>query len=198
MRRFTLREPDFDIPQTVGLSFRWSGIDSELANQLAFQEQFLRFFRHLLENLQSVPSDSPGWNPLPLSLSLRGGAIKAYVQLAVSVAEGALAGLAESLNLGRNGEDLRKLAFGALLDRWSTNNVPREEVRMIWEELQLLKRHRNFIHLGNAAGSEDAYWKEIIDSEAGILMFADRVTQHLAAICDGDVLITPRPPLEPG
>lgn len=76
--------------------------------------------------------------------------------------------------------------------------MPREEVRMIWEELQLLKRHRNFIHLGNAAGSEDAYWKEIIDSEARILMSADKVIQHLAAICDGCALITPRSPLEPG
>ncbi|MGD9598801.1 MAG: hypothetical protein AB7V24_10280 [Steroidobacteraceae bacterium] len=167
---------------TGGLMFRWSGIDNEMTVQLAYQEQFLRFFRHLLENLQHSSVENPAWASMPLSLSLRAGAIKAYVQCVVSILEGALAAAGARVGLpGAN--NFHRMAYGQLLGAWARDNQPRPEVAAIWDDLQLLKKCRNFIHLGNAAANDDAYWQSIVESEQDLLQAADRAIAHVSALC---------------
>ena len=47
MRRFSLRNPLFDVPAAGGLVFGWARVpDMVVAKQLAYQEQFLSFFRY--------------------------------------------------------------------------------------------------------------------------------------------------------
>jgi len=185
MRTFTLRNPDFEIPATGGLIFRWAGLDMEIATQLAFEEQYLRFQRHLLENLQSTPAGSTGFAPSSISLSVRAGAVKSYVIFASSILEGALAALGENLALTITPGSLYKKTLGGLLQVWKHEGVPRAEIAPIWEQLQLLKNHRNYIHLGNAATNEDAYWQQILDREADLLTAIDVSIEHMVSLCNG-------------
>lgn len=184
MRRFSLRNPDFDISPIHHLELEWAGAAHQpLARQLGFQVQFAQFFKHLLENLQSVPAENPGWRPVALSLSIRAGAIRTYVLLAVSIAEAALAALGEERGLGRRSGELYERAFGGLLKAWEDNGQPRQEVAEIWQHLQLLKAIRNYIHLPIAAGADDAYWQEILAREGDILTACDGVIDHLRGMC---------------
>lgn len=185
MRKFSLRNPDFEIPSSGGLIFRWAGLDMEIANQLAFEEQYLRFHKHLLENLQSVPSESPDFNPSPLSLSIRAGAIKSYIIFATSLLEGALAALGERRGFAREPGSLYKKTFGGLLTIWKDGEIPKHEVAPIWAQLQLLKEYRNFIHLGNAAANEKAYWQQILDRENELLVAVDVSIEHMVTQCNG-------------
>jgi hypothetical protein len=183
MRRFTLRNSDYEVPKAGLLLFRWGALDMRIANQLAFEEQFLNFQRHLLENLQSSPTENPDRPSRPLSLSLRAGAIKSYVVFASSIIEGALAAWGENVVLTKNPGSLYKKTLGGLLNAWEVDGQPREEVQPIWDHLQLLKNHRNFIHLGNAANDPAAYWQEIIDNEAELLSAVDNVINYLSGQC---------------
>lgn len=155
-----------------------------MVSQLAYQEQFLRFFRFVLENLQSTPAENPNWAPRALSLSLRAGAIKAYVQLAGSIIEGALAAQAARIGIDQ-AERLYRKPLGPLLRAWMRDGAPRPELAAIWDDLQMLKRYRNFIHLGNAAENPDAYWQEVVGAEEALLGAADRAIEHLSTIIRG-------------
>ena len=180
-RNYHLNEPDFDMP--VADIERWSGLnDKGVADQVAFQEQFLQFFRHLLENIQSVPSGSSGFQPTRLSLSVRAGAIKSYVLTAVSIIEGAL--MCHALKRGLADEDrLKRATYGQLLGIWADDDGdPLPEVAPIWDDLKLLHKYRNYIHLGPASRSPDAYWQAINDREADLLAACDRAIDHLSAL----------------
>jgi hypothetical protein len=183
LRRFFLSNPDFEVPSNQGLVFNWSALDTELAYQIAFQQQFLRFYKHLLENLQSVPSENPEWAPRQLSLSLRAGAVKTYVLIGVSIAEAALFGLAVRRGLGTRNQ-LRRHTYGQLLGVWSEEGEPRPEVQEIWAQLRLLNRYRNHIHLANAADDPHAYWDEILNQENDLIGAVDVVVQELSNSCD--------------
>ena len=182
-RRFSLREPLFDIPTINYLEMEWAGAaEKSLAREIGFQDQFRQLYRHLFTNLESVPADNPDWALRPLSLSVRAGAIKTYVLLSVSIAEGALSALGEEHGLGRRAGDLYRKPFGALLGAWSDGDVPRAEVAGIWDDLQLLLRYRNFIHLNRAAGDDEG-WQGILNREQEILGAADRAIDHLKELC---------------
>lgn len=184
MRRFSLANPDFEIPPIDYLELEWAGAaDRPLARQLGFQTQFARFFEHLLHNLQSVPSETPNWQPTPLDLSLRAGVICTYVLLTVSIAEAALAALGEERRLGRRAGALYGQTFGALLDSWCAAGQPKEEIADIWPQLQLLKDVRNYVHLPNAANNDEAYWRQILAREAEIVAAANSVIDHLRNMC---------------
>lgn len=183
VRTFTLRNPEFDVPPNLGLLFRWGGtVRHDVAVQLAYQEQYLQFQRHLLENLQSTSVEHPDWHPIALSLSLRAGAIKTYVISAVAVLEGALAGFGAARQISANPDDLYDLTFGQLLRRWSNDGTPRAEIAPIWEELQLLRTYRNHVHLARAADDE-AYWQDVVAREPELIRSADRCLGFLAEAC---------------
>jgi hypothetical protein len=182
MANFSLKETDFEVPAVGVLIFGWAGLDdSEIMSQLCFQQQFLSFFRYLIMNLQSTPQERPNLQPQPLSLSLRAGALKAYVQSAVSIIEGALAELGVIRGLGER-DFLHRKTFGALLDLWKGAS---EELVPIWKQLQLLKTYRNFVHLGNAAANADSYWKDLLNRESDLLGACDEVILWLSSKCDG-------------
>jgi hypothetical protein len=184
MRRFTLANPDFEIPSIHHLEWEWAGAaHTALARQLGFQVQFAEFFKYLLSNLQSVPADHPDWRPSPLSLSVRAGAVRTYVLLAVSIAEAALAALGEERNLGRRRGELFERTYGGLLKAWEDSGEPRPEIRSIWTDLLLLKNVRNYVHLPNAASTEQAHWQEILSQEHEILRASDSVIEHLRNMC---------------
>ena len=184
MRRFSLNNPDFEISPIHHLELEWSGAAHQsLARQLGFQVQFAQFLRHLLDNLQSVPVEHLDWRPMSLSLSVRAGAVRTYVLLAVSIAEAALAALGEERGLGRRPGELYDKTFGGLLKVWEDNGQPRQEVAAIWQHLQLLKAVRNYVHLPNAAGADDAHWQEVLARQNDILVAADTVIDHLRDLC---------------
>lgn len=184
MRRFSLNNPDFEISPIHHLELEWAGATHQsLARQLGFQVQFAQFFKHLLENLQSVPTQNPDWRPVALSLSVRAGAVRTYALLAVSIAEAALAALGEERGLGRRPGELYDRTFGALLKAWEDDGQPPQEMVAIWQHLQLLKDVRNYIHLSRAAGADEAYWQEILARERDILAACDAVVDHLRDMC---------------
>lgn len=185
MRTFTLNNPNFDIPASGGLLFRWAGLDMEIAHQLAFEEQYLQFQRHLLENLQSIPAGNTTYKPSKLSLSVRAGAVKSYIVFACSIIEGALAAWGESLGLTSSPGSLYKQTLGGLLRSWECGGKPRSEVAPIWGHLQLLREYRNFIHLARAASSPDAYWQQILDREVELLRAVDESIEYLSSHCNG-------------
>lgn len=182
MRAFSLRNPDIDVPSAADYVANWTGLDAEIAQQLAFEQQYLEFDRHLLANLQSVPSLHPHYAPLQLDLSLRGGAIKSHVVFACAVIEGALAAYGEKIGLAAPGRLLRQ-PLGGVMTEWSPGGTPRAEVAPIWRQLELLKRYRNFIHLGKAAASPDAYWRNLLAEEANLLEAIDICIAHLVVLC---------------
>jgi hypothetical protein len=182
MRRFSLKNPDFEIPHMGNLMWGWSGLETGVATQLAFEEQYLKFHRYLLDNLQSTPTEYPDWSPRALPLSLRGGAIKAYVVFACSMIEGALAAWGAQIGLERKSE-LFKHPLGALLKAWQESGTLRNEIAPIWKQLELLKNHRNFIHLGREASDPDAYWKNIVDKESELITAVDEVVKFLSRQC---------------
>jgi hypothetical protein len=182
-RIFSLANGEFQVPAAGGLEFGWAALEPEIRSQIAFQEQFLRFLRHLYQNLQSVPIENPHWNPTPLSLSLKAGALKTYILAAVSIIEGALAELATIRGLGER-EALHRKAFGSLLRSVEGNAALRAEFDPIWNHLVLLKRYRNFVHLGNAASAAEAYWQDVLNNEAPLLAACDTTIQWLSEKCD--------------
>lgn len=184
MRRFFLQDPDFEIPSTDGLVFRWSALDDELAYQIAYQEQFLRFQQHLLTNLQSVPSENPDWAATSLSLSLRAGAIKTCTLLAVSIAEGALLGLAIQRELG-TWEQLHHKTYGQLLQFWDTEER-RETLGAHWNGLRLLNQYRNYVHLANAANDNRAYWRDVLNHENELVAAVEGTLNGLSDLCNGN------------
>ena len=185
MRRFALRNPDFDVSRKDALLVRWVGLaNHDTAVQLAYQEQYLEFQRHLLENLQSAPAENPDWRPRPLALSLRAGAIKAYVLSAVAILDAALAAFGTARGVQRReGEDLYDLTFGQLLGRWGPDGAPREEIAPIWDKLRLLHGYRNHVHLARAA-DDDAYWQDVLEREADLLRACDECIDFLAEHCN--------------
>ena len=189
-RVFSLRNPHFEIPAQATLAAGWPTLQFEIREQIAYQEQFLKFFRHLFENLQSVPEERPNWNPWGISLSLRAGAIKVYVLGAVSIIEGALAELAVTRGLGTR-EALHKRSFGQLLEIAERVPSVRAELEPIWTSLRFLKKYRNFIHVGNAANDSDAYWREILNNEVALFQACDTVISWIAAKCASEVVDTP-------
>ena len=180
MRIFSLRDSEFEIRPIHHLELEWAGVaNQELARQIGFQIQFSQFFRHLLENLQSAPVEHPDWQPVPLSLSLRAGAIRTFVLLTVSIAEAALAALGEERGLGRKPNEIFDRTFGQLLNAWRHEGQPRPEIAEIWDNLQLLKDVRNYIHLPKAAGNDAAHWREILAREQEIVAACEAVTDRL-------------------
>ncbi len=182
-RIFSLANGEFQVPAAGALEFGWVALESDIRSQLAFQEQFLLFFRHLYQNLQSVPIENPHWNPIPLSLSLKAGALKTYVLAAVAIIEGALAELAAIRGLGER-EMLHRKTFGSLLRGVEESAALRAEFEPIWIHLVLLKRYRNFVHLGNAANAAEAYWQDVLNNEAQLLAACDVTIQWLSEKCD--------------
>lgn len=181
-RIFSLANPQFEIPETCGLQFSWASLDGEIGLQVAFQEQFLCFYRYLYENLQSTPKTDPNQGPYKLSLSLRAGALKIYILAACSIIEGVLAELAAMRDLGDQ-EELHRLSFGRLLQKFERERAVLDEFQPIWGHLKLLKKYRNFVHLGNAAKSEQAYWRDILDQEANLLDACDESIRWLSDKC---------------
>ena len=127
-----------------------------------------------------------GFSPCPKvipigrrALSICAGAIKSYGLLTASIAEGALAALGEERNLGNRQGELFQRTFGRLLDAWKENNLPRSEVAIIWDDMQLLKSYRNAVHL-NRAAEHVGGWQDILDNEKSILAAADRVIDSRA------------------
>lgn len=183
-RRFSLNNPDYEIPIIGHLELEWAGAaHQELARQIGFQDQFRQLFKHLYQNLQSVPSDNPEWIPRPLSLSVRAGAVKTYVLLTVSIAEGALAALGEERGLGKKKGELYGRMFGGLLSAWELDGAPHNDVIGIWEHLQLLKKYRNYIHLNKAAQDEGSSWQDIVENEERIINACDVVIDTLRNMC---------------
>ena len=66
---------------------------------------------------------------------------------------------------------------------WVPNPVlpgqPRPEIAEIWDNLQLLKDVRNYIHLPKAAGNDAAHWREILAREQEIVAACEAVTDRL-------------------
>lgn len=182
-RIFSLADGEFQIPAAGGLEFGWAALESDIRSQIAFQQQFLLFFRFLYQNLQSVPSENPHWNPIPLALSLKAGALKTYVMAAVAIIEGALAELGSRRGLGTR-EVLHRKPFGALLNIVEKSAALRAELDPVWDHLALLKQYRNFIHLGNAANAPEAYWQDVLNNEAALLAACDTTIQWLSEKCD--------------
>lgn len=185
MRIFSLRQPRYEIPPAVCFVFRWAGLPIEIAQQLAFEEQYLQFQKYLLLNLQSVLQEKPNWVPMSLSLSLRAGAVKAYVVFAASIVEGALAAWGEKIGLAGQGQLLSK-PLGAVLRAWEADDgQPRAEISPIWAQLQLIKTYRNFVHMGRAAADAEAYWVNILAQEVALLSAVDDTLAHLSRNCNG-------------
>ena len=183
-RIFSLANQTFDVPAAGGLQFGWAELPNDIGVQIAFQQQFLEFFRFLYSNLQSVPEQNPNLAPMQLSLSLRAGALKTYVLAAVSIMEGAIAEMAADRQLGAR-EVLHRYPFGRLLGVLGDSAPVRQEFDPIWGRLQLLKQYRNFVHLGNAAQNPQAYWQDVLNNEAALLEACDTVIQWLSAKCNG-------------
>ena len=182
-RIFSLRDPYFEIPRQVGLEFGWGKLNTwGVRDHVAYQEQFLHFFRYLFDNLQSNPEEHPDWRPMALSLSLRAGAIKVYVLSAVSILEGALAELAAHAGMGE-ANALHRRSFGAILDLIESNNAMRAEFEPVWGHLKLLQKYRNFVHVGNAAKDDGAYWKEISTNEHAIFKACDETLEFVSKKC---------------
>ena len=182
-RILSFANAEFEIPSINHLELEWAGAaQGELARQIGFQDQFRQLFRHVFESLQSVPSENPDWNPRPLAFSARAGAIKTYVLLSVSISEGALAALGEERQLGRREGDLFQKTFGALLTAWEQDGRPRAEIADIWDDMQLLKRYRNYVHL-NRAAQDEVSWQGILENERQILAACDRVVDRLRELC---------------
>lgn len=156
----------------------------DVAQQLGFEQQYLEFHKYLLQNLQSVPDTHPHYTPRPIDLSLRAGAVKAYVVFGCSVIEGALAAWGERIGVGAPGT-LMKKPLGGLLAAWEVSGAPRSEVVPIWPQLQLLKQYRNFIHLGRSVMDPDAYWQNILAQEANLIAAVDEAISYLADNCSG-------------
>lgn len=184
MRIFSLRNDRAEIQPAVVAVFRWAALDTEIAHQIGFEEQYLHFHKYLLENLQSVPQENPHYTPRIISLSLRAGAVKAYIIFACSIIEGVLANWGKVLEISNQPEMLSKKPFGALLKAWCVDkDQPRREIAAIWDDLNLLLEYRNFIHLGKAVASERAYWQDILNKEDQLLSAVDRCLGHLADSC---------------
>lgn len=183
MRKFSLTNDKYEISEAIGSLFDWDMLDTEVAHQIGFEEQYLQFHRYLLENLCSVPVEHPEYHPRQIDLSLRAGAIKAYIVLACSIIEAVLASWAKQIGLSNNVDRLMRLPFGALLDLWSMNGEPRLEIAPIWGHLNLLLQYRNFIHLGRAITDQSAYWKNILDRERDLLSAVDMSLNYLSSQC---------------
>lgn len=186
MRKFSLKNDHQAIDMAVVGVFKWGALDSEIANQLGFEEQYLKFHRYLLENLESVPAESPHYTPKPIGLSLRAGFVKAYIVFACSIIEGVLANWAKKKGISSKPERLDKKPLGALLKEWcDETDTPRPEVSAIWADLELLLTYRNFLHLNKASSDDKAYWQNILDRESELLRAADTCIEHLASQCSG-------------
>lgn len=186
MRIFSLRNNRASIPQANVAIFKWAALDIEVARQIGFQEQYLNFHKYLLENLQSVPEESQHYAPRPISLSLRAGAVKAYVVLACSIIEGVLANWGAKQAVSPKPETLLKKPLGGLLRAWCIEDgLPRDEIAPIWNDLTLLHEYRNFVHLGRAVGNDNAYWQNVLERENDLVEAADRCVAYLAECCKG-------------
>ena len=181
-RSYSLRQPEHEVTSADVYIFSWGDLeDADVVSHLCFQNQFLDFFRYVIDNLQSRPINSPNASPMPLKYALRAGALKAYVQLAVSILEGALAELAVKRDPEKRSK-LHKLSFGALLQFWYEQSKELEPIRT---ELDLLNKYRNFVHLANAAANDESYWKDIIENEASLLAACDKAIKWVSDKCDG-------------
>jgi len=185
MRIFSLRNDRTDVRPAGVAVFRWGALDPEIAHQIGFEEQYLEFHRYLLENLQSVPEEKPYYAPRPISLSLRAGAVKAFVVFSCSIIEGVLANWGKKLEISNHPNQLSKRPLGGLLRAWCVDGQPRGEIAPIWDDLNLILEYRNFIHLERAVANDNAYWQNILDREQELLSSVDRCLAHLSECCGG-------------
>jgi hypothetical protein len=123
----------------------------------------------------------PTWSK-PLSLSVRGGAIKAAILLTASISEAVLRHHAERRKYPLP-QNPKHRTFGKAIKAWiDRNDQPRSEVAAIWRELNAINRHRKHIHLHDAASDADSGFNHVLRVETRIFRIIDSVLEALRGI----------------
>ncbi len=178
-RSFSFLNPNYEPPNAMAMRvFGWQNMTNrEVAEQISFQQQLLYFLEYQLDNLVHSDPLQPDRRPMPLGLSLRAGVVKAYALAAASIIEGALSELG-SLR-GHDAEMLHRKPLGGVLTYFS-QHMP-HEIAEITDDLQVVKRYRDYVHLGRAAqNAETSYWENVLANERNIRDAVDRVISHLS------------------
>lgn len=171
MTQFHLEPNAFSIPSLRDVAKEWSSIpDPRIRGMIAVEYQYLVFHRYLLASLHFTWYAGYGLTiEGKLDHSIRAGAIKAPVLVSASIVEAALRAHAEKrcLDLPKNE---RHRTFGAVIDAWEKSCI--DELQEAWNDIKLLKDHRNTVHLYKAA-EERKDFREALAAEERLLGAAE-------------------------
>lgn len=182
---FFFLNPTFEIqPLKAVAVFKWQHLKQpDVQYAIAAEEQYLNFHLYMLQNLRHTAAGQLATKPYSyeLGLSVRAGAIKAAVLIAASIIEAALRTLAEARGYPLK-KDPKRRTFGTVIQAWQDQGTPRPEFAPIWPVVKALHETRNFVHLHNAANSENASWDQVLKNEQGLLEGALNAINHLSTI----------------
>ena len=182
---FFFEPPTFTIPSLGALRTHWANVkDMKLRHVIAVEAQSLAFQRYLVESIRFTADgccNKPTYRK-PLSLSARGGAIKAAILLTASISEAVLRHHAEKRTY-KLPTAPRHRTFGKVLEAWKdASGSPQPEVAGVWTELTAIHRSRNHVHLYNAAADPKAAFEYVLQVEAKIFKSIDSVLAVLRSI----------------
>ncbi len=182
---FFFVNPTFEIqPLRPVAVTKWQHLrNADVQYAIAAEEQYLCFHLFMLDNLRHTQAGRLADPPYKyeLGLSVRAGAVKAAVLVAASILEAALRALAEARGYTLNA-DPRRRTFGNVIQAWKIRDAPRPEVAGIWSHVLAIHEVRNFVHLHKAAGTPNAAWDEVLQSERQLLTGALEAIRHVATI----------------
>lgn len=165
-------------------AFRWGHLPPAIAHAVALEEQYLSFHLEMLNRIHFTEAGKLAQKPWvkPLSLSIRGGAIKAAVLMAASIAEAVLRAIAEARSYSLPTQ-ARHRTMGKVLGAWQDKEgQPRQEVAAIWDMLQSLHGIRNNIHLFKAAEDPNASFEAVLVQEESLVPKINTTIDFLAAL----------------
>jgi hypothetical protein len=182
-RDFYYHPPTCAILSLGELRLEWEHVkDLKVRHVIAVETQYIAFHRFVLRNTRHVEEGAKMAGGLPISRSVRAGALKALMFMAAAVCEAVLRYHAE-----RRGYKLptnpKHRTYGKVLDVWKdASGNPHPELAGIWSVLTSLRKHRNNVHLFSAAADAQAEFEYINGAETKILDGIDLCFPKLQAL----------------
>ncbi len=174
---FFFKPPDFQIPTLQEIGADWQYIpDPQIRSMVSVECQYLSFHLFLLESLHYHWGKSETvWKESKIDLSVRAGAVKAAILLFASIAEAVLRAHAEKRGYNLPAKEHQR-TFGTVLNAWE--EAGKAEAKVIWEDLNELRDHRNLVHL-YAAAEKSKDWRTVLEAEEGLVSSGLRVIEFL-------------------
>lgn len=183
-RRFLIDPEDHEIPSLDHYRQHWSNLPStaqfitwRAKDQICATNQYFDFHRLLLDRVKHRHAEED-WQPMPLSLSVRAGALRAAVLIGVSVIEAAIRMHAEHRRIAGLGN---KPTYGRVLRCWLDDPTHSPALAPVQTTLEELRDLRNEIHLYEAAQQEQD-WARTLEDETLILQRVDEAIDFVQGL----------------